>query len=173
MNAHSTASVSCTVSGKAYQYRFTGVTSIEHTLSLNLEKDSAQGTDIVNGARNKPDQLTLSVIETDAEHMSGWAADMLEAMDALKRNRVLCRVTTSMGTYANMLLTEISAKQDESNQYGWSGTLSFTEYVPEGKKKKKAANNASTKKNTGSAGSRKITGTAFQQLLQRAGISNS
>ena len=118
---NSSAYVSCTVGGKKYRYRFTGVTSVEHSLTLNL--------DVVNGARNKPDRVTLSVIETDAEHMPGWAADMLEAMDALKRNRVLCKVVTSMGTYRKMLLTEISAKQDENCQDGWSGTLAFTEYV--------------------------------------------
>ena len=149
------------------------MTSIEHSLSLNLEKDSAQGSDIVNGARNKPDRVTLSVIETDAEHASGWAARMLEAMAALKKNRVPCRVVTSLGTYRRMLLTEISAKQDEENQCGWSGTLTFAEYISSGDKKTsgtKTKNNSSTRRNTGSAGSRKITGSPFQQLLQRAGI---
>ena len=172
MNAHSSTYVFCEVGGRSYRYYFTGVTSIEHSLTLNLEKDSSEGTDIVNGARNKPNQVTLSVIETGAEHMPGWAADMLAAMDALKRNRILCKVVTSLGTYSDMLLTEISAKQDEDNQDGWSGSLTFVEYVPEKKKKKKKKekNNSSTKKNTGSSGSKKVTGSAFQQLLQRAGV---
>ena len=172
---NSSAYVSCTVGGKKYRYRFTGVTSVEHSLTLNLKSASAQGKDVVNGARNKPDRVTLSVIETDAEHMPGWAADMLEAMDALKRNRVLCKVVTSMGTYRRMLLTEISAKQDGNCQDGWSGTLAFTEYVS-GKGKTgsgaKAKNNSSTRKNTGSTGSKKVTGSAFQQLLERAGVNS-
>ena len=171
MNAHSTAYVSCTVNGKAYQYYFTGVTSIEHSLTLNLEKDSSQGTDIVNGARNKPNQVTLSVIETDAEHMPGWAADMLSAMNSVKSGRYLCKVATSMGTYRNMLLTGITATQDGENQCGWSGSLTFVEYVPENKKKKKKEqNNSSTRKNTGSAGTRQVSGGALEQLLRRAGV---
>ena len=173
MNAHSKAYVSFDHNGKTYKYYFTGVTSIEHSLTVNLEKDSSQGSDIVNGARNKPNQITLSVIETDTEHTSGWAADMLEAMDAVKRGRYLCKVVTSMGTYKNMLLTGITATQDEENQCGWSGTLVFIECLSpdkKKKKKKKKKNNSSSKKNTGSTGSRKVTGSAFQQLLQRAGI---
>ena len=165
--------MTCVNGGNTYQYYFTGVTSIEHSLTLNLEKDTSEGTDIVNGARNKPNQVTLTVIETDAEHTSGWAAGMLEAMAAIKKNRVLCKVITSMGTYQRMLLTEISAKQDEENQDGWSGSLTFVEYVSSGSQKtgsKKTKNNSSTKKNTGTAGSKKITGSPFQQLLQRAGI---
>ena len=171
MTASSTAYVTCTVGEKTYTYHFTGVTSIEHCLSLNLEQESAQGTDIINGARNQPDRVVLSVVETDAEHAPGWAARMLEAMDSLKKNRILCRVVTSMGTYRQMLLTEITAVQDKENQDGWSGTLAFTEYVPAaGGIEAKAANNSSTRKNTGSAGAAKVTGSPFQQLLQRAGI---
>ena len=118
--------------------------------------------------------MTLFVTETDAEHAPGWAARMLEAMDSLKKNRILCRVVTSMGTYRQMLLTEITAVQDEENQDGWSGTLAFTEYVSAagGGAEAKAADNSSTRKNTGSAGAQRITGSPFQQLLQRAGITS-
>ena len=173
MNAHSRAYISCAVKGKTYQYYFTGVTSIEYSLTVNLEKDSSQGSDIVNGARNKPNQITLSVIETDAEHTLGWAADMLDAMNLIKQGRYLCKVVTAMGTYKNMLLTGITATQDEENQCGWSGTLVFIECLSpdkKKKKKKKKKNNSSSKKNTGSTGSRKVTGSAFQQMLQRAGV---
>lgn len=170
----SSAYVTCTVSGKTYTWHFTGVISIEHNLALNLDNTASQGMDIVNGARNLPDQVTLSVIETDAEHPAGWAARMLEAMASLKKQRILCRVVTSMGAYDNMLLTEITATQDEENQYGWSGSLAFMEYVPvteENAQAVKENNNSSVRKNTGSTGSsRKISGTPFEQLLQRAGI---
>ena len=169
MNAHSAAYVTCTAGGKTYRYYFTGVVSVEHNLSLNLETDTGQGSDMVNGARNRPNQLILSVIETDA----GWAARMLEVLAALKKNRVLCRVVTSMGTYPGMLLTEISARQDQENQDGWSGSLTFVEYGPvisSLSENRKTNNNSSTRRNTGSAGSRKVTGTPFLQLLQRAGI---
>ena len=158
--------------GQAYTYHFTGVTGIEHNLALNLNNASAQGTDIVNGARNLPDQVTLSVVETDAAHSPGWAAAMLNVMSSLKRRRLLCRVSTSMGVYDNMLLTEITATQDEENQEGWTGSLTFMEYIPvtaETAAEIKANDNSSTRKNTGSAGTKKVTGTVFQQLLDRAG----
>lgn len=170
----SSAYVTCTVSGKTYTWHFTGVTEIGHNLALNLDNTASQGMDIVNGARNLPDQVTLSVIETDAEHPAGWAARMLEAMASLKKQRILCRVVTSMGSYDNMLLTEITATQDEENQYGWAGSLAFMEYIPvteENAQAVKENNNSSVRKNTGSTGSsRKISGTPFEQLLQRAGI---
>ena len=171
MSASSSAYVTCVYAGKKYTWRFTGVTSVSHELSLNLETASAQGADIVNGARNRPDRVSLSVLETDAAHSAGWSARMLEAMASLKKNRILCRVVTSMGAYPRMLLTEISATQDEENQYGWQGSLSFTEYVPAAEASaEKTADNSSVRTNTGSGTARKLTGSPFQQLLQRAGI---
>ena len=173
MSKASTAYVTCTVSGKTYTYHFTGVTSIEHNLALNLNNEASEGSDIVNGARNLANQVTLSVVETDAEHTSGWAARMLECMVALKKKRVLCKVVTSMATYENMLLTEINATQDEENQFGWSGSLAFMEYIPvteENAEAVKANSNSSVRTNTGSSGAGKISGTPLQQLLQRAGV---
>ena len=175
MNVSSSAYVSCTAGGNTYTYHFTGVTSIEHNLALNLDNKASQGPDIVNGARNLANQVTLSVVKTDAEHGPGWAARMLEAMVSLKKNRILCRVVTSVAAYDRMLLTEITATQDEENQDGWSGSLAFMEYIPvteETAEEVKANSNSSVRKNTGTAGSvKKVTGTAFQQLLQRAGVS--
>ena len=174
MPASSVAYISCRIGGKTRKYRFTGVTSIEHNLALNLDNDAAQGSDIVNGARNLSNQVTLSVVETDAEHPAGWAARMLEAMAAVKKSRVLCKVVTSMATYSRMLLTEIMAVQDEENQFGWSGTLTFVEYIQPLSKdagSAKTSNNASSRKNTGTTGSAvKLTGSPLLQLLQRAGV---
>ncbi len=171
MSKASTAYVTCTVGGKTYTYHFTGVTSIEHNLALNLDNKSSQGSDIVNGARNLANQVTLSVVETDTEHPAGWAARMLEAMTALKKGRHLCKVVTSMATYDRMLLTEINATQDEENQYGWSGSLAFMEYIPvteENAEDTKTNNNSSVRKNTGSTGS--AIASPFLKLLQKAGI---
>lgn len=87
--------------------------------------------------------------------MPGWSAHMLAAMASLKSRRVLCGVVTSMGTYSNMLLTEITATQDEENQCGWSGSLSFTQYVPaDGKNvgSVKTNDNSSTREHTGFTG---------------------
>ena len=173
MNAASTAYVTCAVGGNTYTYHFTGVTSIEHNLALNLDNKASQGTDIVNGARNLSNQVTLSVVETDVEHSPGWAARMLEAMASLKKNRILCRVVTSMATYDQMLLTEITATQDEDNQFGWTGTLTFMEYIPvteANAEEVKTNSNSSVRTNTGSGSAKKISGTAFQQLLLRSGV---
>ena len=173
MGAASSAYITCTAGGKTAAWHFAGVTAIGHSLSLELGKEASRGADIVNGARNRPDRVTLSVIETDTVHGPGGAARMLEAMNTLKKNRSLCRVVTSLGTYRKMLLTEITATQDGENQCGWTGALVFVEYVSgagDGAAVK-TNTNSSVRTNTGSAGAaKKITGTAFQQLLQRAGI---
>ena len=154
----STAYVTCSVGGKTYTYHFTGVTAIEHNLALNLNNEASEGADVV---------------ETDAEHTSGWAARMLECMVALKKKRVLCRVVTSMATYEDMLLTEINATQDEENQFGWSGSLAFMEYIPvteENAEALKTNTNSSVRTNTGSSGTKKISGTPLQQMMASAGI---
>lgn len=167
LNAASTAYVTFTAGSNTYTYHFTGVISIEHNMALNLDNTSSQGTDIVNGARNLANQVTLNVVETDVEHGSGWAASMLTAMAALKKNRYLCRVVTSMVTYEDMLLTEINATQDEENQYGWSGSLAFMECIPvteENAQTVKANNNSSVRTNTGSTSVKKVL-SPFQQML--------
>ena len=172
MNAASAAYVTARVNGEPCAWHFTGVTAIEHSLSLTLNSTAAQGMDLINGARNQPDRVTLTVIETDTEHSPGWAARMLAAMAGLKRKRMLCGVVTSMGSYTDMLLTEITATQDEENQCGWSGSLTFTQYVPsEGENAVKTNDNSSTRENTGFTGTvKRVTESAFLQMLQRAGI---
>ena len=174
MSTASTAYVTCAADGKNYAWHFTGVTAIEHSLTLDLNREASQGTEPVNSARNLPDRVTLSVIETDTAHSPGWSARMLEAMASLKRNRIPCRVVTSLGTYENMLLTEITATQDEENQEGWSGELVFLEYLPASAGNDgevKTNTNSSVRENTGTAGNlKKVTGTALTQMLQRAGV---
>ena len=107
--------------GIDYTYRFCGVTEIEYNFALNIDADTSQGGDIINGARRLPNQIRLSVVETDVSSQPGWSASMHSALDSIRRNRVLCRVVTSMGSWENMLLSEITATQDETNQYGWAG----------------------------------------------------
>ena len=98
---------------------------------------------------------------------------MLECMVALKKKRVLCKVVTSLATYEDMLLTEINATQDEENQFGWSGSLAFMEYIPvteENAEALKTNTNSSVRTNTGSSGTKKISGTPLQQMMASAGI---
>ena len=71
-----------------------------------------------------------------------------------------------------MLLTEIIATQDGENQFGWSGTLAFVEYIPvteENANNSKTNNNSSVRKNTGSTGSAaRISGTPLARMIQQA-----
>ena len=121
-----------------------------------------------------------SVLEQNRKTSSSLAASFDSARTALaslKKDRTLCRVVTSMGAYSRMLLTEIAAAQDEDNQCGWNGTLTFTEYLQtagEGQKTAKTSTNSSVRTNTGTAaGGKQVTGTVFQQLLQRAEVGNN
>ncbi len=139
----------------AVSYHFTGITEIHHHLSLKIfdKADVTEVASFVNGAKNEPDRVTLSVIETDAAHSAdGWAARMLDILYSVKRNRMLCRVITPQKTYEDMLLSEISATHNVESPDGWSGDISFMEYIPMAVLgESKEDDNASTPKNTGSA----------------------
>ena len=158
--------------GKKYEYHFTGVTAIEHSLTMNIGLDSSQGGNIVNGAKNLPDRVSLSVVETDSMHQSGWSAKMLECLWTIKRNRYIVSVYTNLGTYTDMLLTEIIAREDDENQFGWSGTLVFTEYLAaEELFTGKANDNSSTRTNTGTSfPARTISYYELRQIMTRAGV---
>ena len=146
-------------------YHFTGALSVSHSLSLKLfeKADLTEHGSFVNGAKNQPDKVTLSVLETDAAHSAaGWAARMLDVLESVKRKRLLCRVVTPHHTYEDMLLTGISVTQDEEHPDGWAGEITFTEYIPiVVLEETKTENNSSTPKNTGStAPARTVSGTA-------------
>ena len=167
------SSIQIQVPSYGYIYTFSGVISIQHEFSLKIqtEAESASGSDYVNGARNKPDKIILSVVETDVGHISGWSDRMLQAMEAIKRTRTLCNVITPAKTYSAMLLSEFVATVDESSQSGWKGTLTFMQYVPPAVQEK-TADNSSTAVHTGSTGTvQTVSGTSLQNLLARAGVS--
>ena len=167
------SSVSVQVPSYGYIYTFSGVVSVQHEFSLKIqtEAESSSGSDYVNGARNKPDKIILSVVETDVGHISGWSDRMLQAMEAIKRTRTLCNVVTPAKTYSAMLLSEFVATVDESSQSGWKGTLTFMQYVPPAVQEK-TDDNASTAVHTGSTGTvQTVSGTFLQNLLARAGVS--
>ncbi len=160
-----------------YTYHFTGVTAISHSLSLKIfeKADATELGSFVNGAKNQPDKVTLSVVETDAAHSAqGWSARMLDVLAAVKRDRRLCRVVTPYRTYEDMLLSSISATQDETNMDGWSGDITFTEYIPLAiLGEAKTDDNASTAKNTGSAApANKVSGMA-EAVRNAAGFISS
>ena len=166
------SSVSVYIPSYGYTYSFSGVISIQHSFSLKIrtESESVTGTDYINGARNQPDKVILTVLESDVGHQAGWADRMLQAMESLKRARTLCSVSTSARTYTNMLLTEFTATVDETSQSGWQGTLTFTGCVSP-VQAEKTNDNASRATHTGSAGPvQAVSGDQLIQLLQRAGI---
>ena len=167
-----TSSVSVRLPSYGYTYTFTGVLSIKHEYSLKLQTDSnsAGGSDYINGARNQPDKVILSVMETDTGHAAGRANRMLQALESIKRNRILCTVVTSALTYTGMLLSGLSVTEDEKNQYGWQGTLTFTQYRTTAAVKK-TNDNSSAATHTGSSGQvRSVTGDVLAQMLRRAGV---
>ena len=167
-----TSSVSVRLPSYGYTYTFTGVLSIKHEYSLKLQTDSnsAVGEDYINGARNQPDKVILSVMETDTGHAAGRANRMLQALESVKRNRILCTVVTSALTYTGMLLSGLSVTEDEKNQYGWQGTLTFTQYRTTAAVKK-TNDNSSAATHTGSSGqAQAVTGDVLTQMLRRAGI---
>ena len=92
------SSVQIQIPSYGFTYTFSGVISIQHAFSLKIqtESESATGTDYVNGARNQPDKVILTVLESDVGHLSGWADRMLQAMESLKRTRTLCNVVTCL-----------------------------------------------------------------------------
>ena len=166
------SSVSVKLPSYGYTYTFTGVLSIKHEYSLKLQtdSDSTAGEDYINGARNQPDKVILSVMETDIGHQSGWANRMLQALESIKRNRILGTVVTSALTYTGMLLSGLSVTEDEKNQDGWQGTLTFVQYKPTAAVKK-TNDNSSAATHTGSSGqAQAVTGDVLKQMLQRAGI---
>ena len=160
-----------TAEGINYTYRFTGVVEIEYNLALNVDADLSQGGDIINEARRLPNQIRLSVVETDVASQRGWSASMLSALDSIRRNRVLCTLVTDMGTWSRMFISEITATQDEVNQYGWAGDVVFTQYIPKSEQyyssentsssystttsTRATTNNSATKKNTGTTAAAK------------------
>ena len=176
-----------TAEGINYTYRFCGVTEVEYNFALNIDADLSQGGDIINEARRLPNQIRLSVVETDVEASPGWAASMLASLDSIRRNRVLCTLTTDMGTWGRMFISEITATQDEINQYGWAGDVVFTQYIPRSEQyyseevaisttattttsTRRTTNNSSTKKNTGAkAAATSATAGAISAITKLAG----
>ena len=166
------SSVSVRIPSYGYTYTFSGVVSVQHCFSLKIQTkaESASGSDVVNGARNQPDKVILTVVESDVGHIAGWADRMLQAMESVKRTRTLCQVVTPAKTYPAMLLSDFTATADETSQSGWKGTLTFVQYVPP-VIPAKTNDNSSSIVHTGSAGSvQVVSGAELANLLARAGI---
>jgi len=169
---------SATVYVKDYdiEYRFAGVTSIRHSLSLKIaqDTDSTEGQDYVNGARVQPNKLTLSVAESDAGAYANRPSDMLEALDRIRRARALCTVTVSGKMYDNMLLSDLTVIQDDQTPCGWTGTLVFTQATMISATTRNDNSSRSIYIGNGSAikvsSDEKTNKAEIKRLLERAGI---
>ena len=169
---------SATVYIKDYdiEYRFSGVTSIRHSLTLKIaqDTDSTEGQDYVNGARVQPNKLTLSVIESEAGSYAARPSDMLEALDRVRRARVLCTVTVSGKVYDNMLLSDLTVVQDDQTPCGWTGTLTFTQATMISTVIRNDNSSRSTYIGNGSttriSSDEKKNAAEINRLLERAGI---
>ena len=170
------------------KYTFTGVVSLQHSMTLTTDtsEDASSGSDTLNGARNQPDTLTISVVESEV-YGKDRPSRILQALEAVKRKRLLCDISTTMRNYRSMLLSEMVVTQDASNPFGWSGNLTFTEASSSsgsgsfgsagsgaaggGKKN----DNSSTPKNTGYGSAKKVQGsggdnTPLGKVLTRAAV---
>lgn len=149
------------------RYYFDGVTSITHALTLKLSTDSdgEDSDDYVNNAKNEPDSVTLNVVTSDVHGSpEDWSRSMFKAFASMKKKRLLCTVVTSLRTYKNMLLSDFTVVQDDTNPYGWTGTLTFTRTTPD--KTKKENDNSSSTTYTGQTGTTKVL-SPFQQLMAK------
>ena len=80
-----------------YTYTFTGVLSVKHEYSLKLQTDSssASGDDYINRARNQPDKVILSVLETEGKMYFGLILERMVEAD------------TAMGAWVTQLMVEV------------------------------------------------------------------
>ena len=80
-----------------YTYTFTGMLSVKHEYSLKLQTDSssASGDDYINGARNQPDKVILSVLETEGKMYFGLILERMVEAD------------TAMGAWVMQLMVEV------------------------------------------------------------------
>ena len=166
------------VKSLGWKYSFDGVTSVSHSLSLKIDTDaeSSSDADTINNARNEPDVVTLSVVASDSHvNVAGWAMQTLRSLAAIKENRYLCKVVTSLRTYDDMLLSAVSVLQDETCPEGWTGTLTFTHVnkaaAPAGGGGEPAQ--VAQPKSSGSSAVTKVgsqSGSVLQTILKEAGI---
>ena len=143
------------------ELRFSGVTQLRHGFTAKVNVDGESGAaDVVNGARNQPNKLTLSVLASSVGHPAGWPRRLLESLERLKRNRTLVSAETSVFLYPRMLLSDLTVIQDDQSGDGWTGTLILTEYAASGS----SAASSGTSSGSASAASRSGGGSSGSML---------
>lgn len=169
------------ISGSGTEMHFSGVTQIRHALSLKVatDTDTTEIIDYLNGAREQPAKVTLSLLETDTGHTRGYAARMLEALDTIRSSKVLVEIYTPVRNYMNMILSDLVIIQEDGNLNGWTGTATFTEVLSDDSGGR-PVNNGSASSWTGTTSNVTISSIVTQdavvadsplrELLQKVGI---
>ncbi len=161
------SSVSVTVKDSGAVLRFSGVTAVRISQSLRVASGSEgeDAADLMNGARNQPTKVTLSVVETDTAG-NHRCRNMLAALTALRAGRKLCRVRTAIMDFDSLLLTDFTAVRDEAGPESWTGTLTFTEVLPES-----GSGASGPEGNTGiRTGGARVSGEEAETIFAQAGI---
>ena len=169
------------VSGTGSEVHFSGITQIRHSLSLKVatDTDTTEIVEYLNGAREQPAKVTLSLVETDAGHRAGWAARKVEILDLIRSSKVLVEIYTPIRNYYNMVLSDLVIIQEDGNPNGWTGTATFTEVLSEESGGKEADNSSAVVDTgvaaAGSVGTQvdsedRVRDSPLRQMLQRAGI---
>lgn len=107
---------------------FDAVFSTEHTSNVTVTEHPVQvGAPISDHAYQEPDEVTVEIGMSDA--MSGVGSDhSVNAYNTLRQimaKREPVKLVTRLWTYPNMVLTSISAPDDQTTMYGLRATLMF------------------------------------------------
>lgn len=123
---------------KGKTYRFDGVIKASHAMALKLEEDVSEAKDkesYVNNAKNEPNQITFEVmmsdVYTDKNDLTKAKKNRSESSVAvlreLKESRRKVDVYTNLTVYKDMLLADFQITQDDTDHFGWYGSLGFQE----------------------------------------------
>lgn len=109
--------------GKFY---FDAVFSTEHSANVTVTEHPVQvGAPITDHAYQEPDEVTMEIGMSDA--MVGVSNDhSVNAFTMLRQimvKREPVKLVTRLKTYSNMVLTSISAPDDQSTMYGLKATI--------------------------------------------------
>ena len=110
------------------QFFFDAVFSTEHRSNVTVTEHPVQvGAPISDHAYQEPDEVTLEIGMSDV--MTGVGSDhSVNAYNTLRQIMSLrepVKLVTRLWTYQNMVLTSISAPDDQTTMYGLKATIMF------------------------------------------------
>ncbi|MBR1559417.1 MAG: hypothetical protein IJ646_04165 [Clostridia bacterium] len=123
------ATVKTMINSPTYgKFYFDAVFSTEHSANVTVTEHPVQvGAPISDHAYQEPDEVTMEIGMSDA--MVGVSSDhSVNAFSTLRQimvKREPVKLVTRLKTYSNMVLTSISAPDDQSTMYGLRATVMF------------------------------------------------